>query len=323
MQATSAPLHVVLGAGQIGGRVVELLRARGLRVRQVRRTAVGVGPELVAGDIRDLEFARRAAEGAAVVYDCMNPAYHRWPQELLPMARGALHGAQHAGARLVALDCLYMYGRPHGPMREDSPLAPCSKKGELRVQLAELRLAADRRGDVPVAIARASDFFGADLAYAVWSDRFFRRIRAGRKGQVFGDPDLPHAYTDVEDVARALVTLGTSDRGFGHVWHIPTPPAESTRSLARRLGRALGRDIDVTVVPRWLVHTLGLVSPMMREMAEMIYQWEVPFELDDSKFRAAFGWSATPVDASVARVAAWARERYGLAPRPAAAAGRP
>ncbi|PCC75643.1 Nucleoside-diphosphate-sugar epimerase [Nannocystis exedens] len=314
MQATSAPLHVVLGAGQIGGRVVELLRARGLRVRQVRRSAVGVGPELVAGDITDLDFARRAVEGAAVVYDCMNPAYHRWPQELLPMARGALHGARHAGARLVALDCLYMYGRPGGPMREDSPQVPCSKKGELRVKLGELRLAADRRGDVPVAIARASDFFGADLAYAVWNDRFFRRVLAGRKGQMFGDPDLPHAYTYVEDVARALVTLGTSDRGFGHVWHVPTPPAESTRSLTQRLGRALGRDADVTSVPRWLVRTLGLVSPTMREMAEMIYQWEVPFEVDDSKFRAAFGWSATPVDEAVARTAAWARTRYGLAP---------
>ncbi|WAS98915.1 NAD-dependent epimerase/dehydratase family protein [Nannocystis punicea] len=322
MQATSAPLHVVLGAGQIGGRLVELLRARGLRVRQVRRTAVGVGPELVAGDITDLDFARRATEGAAVVYDCMNPAYHRWPQELLPIARGALHGAARAGARLVALDCLYMYGRPNGPMREDSPLAPCSKKGELRVQLAELRLAADRRGDVPVAIARASDFFGADLAYSVWNDRFFRRILAGRRGEVFGDPDLPHAYTDVEDVARALATLGTSDRGFGQVWHIPTPPAESTRGLAQRLGRALGRDVDVTSVPRWLVRALGLASPMMRELAEMMYQWEVPFLVDDAKFRAAFGWSATPVDEAVARTASWARARYGLAPA-AVAPARP
>ncbi|MDC0667421.1 NAD-dependent epimerase/dehydratase family protein [Nannocystis radixulma] len=315
MQAsTTAPLHVVLGAGQIGGRLVELLRARGLRVRQVRRTGGAAGRELVAGDITDLEFARRATEGAAVVYDCMNPAYHRWPQELLPIARGALHGAAHAGARLVALDCLYMYGRPTGPMREDSPNAPCSKKGELRVRLAELRLAADRKGDVPVAIARASDFFGAGLTYSAWNDRFFRRILAGRNGEVFGDPDLPHAYTDVDDVARALATLGASDRAFGQIWHIPTAPAESTRSLARRLARALGRDVDVAGMPRWLVRTMGLFSPMMRELVEMLYQFEVPFEVDDAKFRAAFGWGATSLDDAAARTAAWARAHYGLAP---------
>ena len=62
-------------------------------------------------------------------------------RQMLAIAGGALHGAQQAGARLVALDCLYMYGRPEGPMREDSPLNPCSRKGELRVKLAELRLA--------------------------------------------------------------------------------------------------------------------------------------------------------------------------------------
>lgn len=322
MQVTSAPLHVVLGAGQIGTRLVELLRARGLRVRQVRRTAAAADPDLVTGDITDLDFARRATAGAAVVYDCMNPAYHRWPQELLPIARGALHGAAHAGARLVALDCLYMYGRPTGPLREDTPLRPCSKKGELRVRLAEMRLAADRRGDVPVAIARASDFFGADLPYSVWNPRFFARIFAGRPGEVFGDPDLPHAYTSADDVARALLTLGASDGGFGQIWHIPTPPAESTRALATRLGRALGLDVTVKSVPRWLVRALGLASPMLREMVEMLYQWEVPFVVDDSKFRAAFGWGATPIDDAVARTAAWARARHGQAARPQASAAR-
>ena len=118
-------LHVVLGAGQIGSRVASRLVARGVRVRQVHtgRSAVGPGVEAAAGDITDLEFAAAVTAGAAVVYDCMNPPYHRWPALLLPIARGAVHGAARAGARLVALDCLYMYGRPQGPMREALSLA--------------------------------------------------------------------------------------------------------------------------------------------------------------------------------------------------------
>lgn len=315
MPASTAPLHVVLGAGQIGNRLAALLVGRGHRVRQVRQGGADspvAGVELVRGDITDLAFAEAAARGAAVVYDCMNPPYHRWPELLLPIARGALHGAARAGARLVALDCLYMYGRPAGPMREDSPLAPCSKKGALRVELAELRLSADRRGDARVAIGRASDFFGPDLPYSAWSERFFQRVLAGKPGECMGDPDMPHAYTYADDVARGLLVLGERDEALGRVWHLPTPPAESTRALARRLGRALGRDIDIARVPRLALRVAGLFSPFLREVAEMTYQWEVPFVVDDSRFREAFGVLPTAIDDAVEQTAAWARRRFGL-----------
>jgi nucleoside-diphosphate-sugar epimerase len=309
-------LHVVLGAGQIGSRLAELLLARGHRVRLVKRGAAGAARpnlEWARGDLMELAFAVEATRGAAVVYDCMNPAYHMWPAHLMPMARGALHGAQAAGARLVALDCLYMYGHPDGPMREDSPLRPASKKGALRVELAELRLGADRRGDVRVAIGRASDFFGANLEYSAWSDRFYQRVLAGKPAECVGDPDEKHSYTYAEDVARALVTLGERDEALGSVWHLPTPPAESTRALTERLGRALGLpNITVKHVPRLMLRVGGLFQPVLREMIEMTYQWEMPYVIDDSRFVRTFGQAATPIDVAVAETAAWARRHYQL-----------
>lgn len=310
-------LHVVLGAGQIGPRLVDLLLERGHRVRVVRRGKDVVrrsNVELAAGDVRDLGFAEEATRGAAVVYDCMNPSYHQWPELLLPIARGAVHGATKAGAKLVALDCLYMYGRAKGPMREDSPLTPCSKKGVLRVELAAMRQEAHRRGDLRVAIARASDFIGEDLQQSFWGDRFFARILAGRAGECLGDPDMPHAYTYAGDVARALATLGARAEADGKVWHVPTPPAETTRQIACRFGRALGVDADVKRIPRAVLTALGWFSPILREAREMAYQWEAPFVLDDARFRTTFGWSATPMDAVVARTAAWAAQRFGIVP---------
>jgi nucleoside-diphosphate-sugar epimerase len=315
MSNEQASLHVILGAGQIGARVADLLLARGHRVRVVRKGPAGdLRPlvEQVSGDVTDLGFAERATRGAAVVYDCMNPPYHRWPELLLPIARGALHGAAKAGARLVALDCLYMYGRPTERLHEGSPLAPCSKKGALRVALAEERLGAFRRGEVRVAIGRASDFFGPDLPFSAWNSRFFERIAAGKPGECMGDPDMPHSYTYAPDVARALVKLGERDEALGHVWHLPTPAAESTRVLAGRVGRALGVRVEVARVPRLVLRAVGLFSPFMREVAEMAYQWDVPFVIDDSRFRAAFGQEPTPIDEAVAATAAWARERFAF-----------
>lgn len=256
----------------------------------------------------------------------LDPQYHQWPRLLLALGRGSLHGATRAGARLVALDCLYALGAPDAPMREDTLHAPRSKKGELRVALEQLRTDAARRGDLSLAIGRASDFFGPELAYSAWSERFFTRIYAGKAAECMGDPDVPHAYNFADDVARALVTLGEDPRalgvhgrdGFSSIWHLPTAPAESTRQLAARVGRALNLEARVARVPRWLIKTAALFSPFMRELAEMTYQWDVPFLVDDSRFVTTFGQPATPLAESAAVTAAWAAQRFG-APAPAEA----
>ena len=320
MNNDSTPsLHVVCGAGQIGTQLADLLLALGHRVRIVRRGEPGPSRknlEWVRGDLTDLRFAEQVARGAAVVYDVMNPLYHQWPELLLPMGRGAVIAAASAGAKLVALDCLYMYGQPSGPMNEDAPLTPSSNKGRLRVELAEMRLDAHARGKVEVAIGRASDFFGPGIVMAVFGERFFGRVFAGKAGECFGDPDLPHSYTYGPDVASALVTLGEHEKAFGKVWHLPTPPAESTRELATRIGDALGREIPLTRIPDLLLSAMGIFSPLMREMGEMTYQWKVPFVIDDTRFREAFGVLPTSIDEAAQATARWALARFGATASP-------
>ena len=304
METKNAPLHLVLGAGQIGTRVASLLLDRGHRVRLVKRGPAGAARprlEWVAGDITDHGFAGSVAQGAAVVYDCLNPLYHQWHDTLFPLAGGALQAARRAGARLVALDCLYMYGRPSGPLREDSPLVPCSVEGELRVRLAELRLSAHRAGDVRVSIGRASDFFGADLPYSAFSDRFYQRVLAGKPAECMGDP--PAALVQLRRRRRAHARPPRRARARrSPPCGLPTNAAESTRALVERLGRALDREIAVARVPKLMLRAAGVLSPFLREVVKMTYQWEVPFVHDDSRFRAAFGM---PVDESVAATAAW------------------
>src|SRR5262249_26565479 len=127
-------LQLVLGAGQIGSLVAEQLHERGHRVRVGKRSPGGDARfENISLDLRDAEAVARAAEGATVVYNCTNPLYHQWPELLLPMVKGSATGAAKAGARLVVLDNLYMYG-DNSRMHEEQPMAPVSKKGELRKQ---------------------------------------------------------------------------------------------------------------------------------------------------------------------------------------------
>ncbi len=308
-----APLHVIAGAGQIGPMVARRLLARGLRVRMLRRGPVvdpPAGVEVVRADASDPAAAIEAMRGASVVYHCANPRYHRWPAELAPLARGILAGAAAAGARLVVLDNLYMYGAPAGGrMAEDTPVAPCSRKGTLRAQVAAELLAAGARGEVPVAIARAADFFGPGCANSLLGDRMWKRLLADRPVEVLGDPDQLHSYSYTGDVAGGLVTLGLAgdDAAVRGVWHLPAPPAESTRAWIERFAGAVGTRPRMARLSPLLLRAAGLFIPEARELPEMIYQWNAPFVLDDRRFRAAFGVGHTPVEEAVAATVAWVR----------------
>lgn len=309
----SPPLHVVFGAGQIGRRLAAELLDRGLRVRLVQRGAPRPARDGLAwhrADATDAAAAAEAARGAAVVYDCTNPAaYHRWDTLLLPLKRGVREAAARAGARLVVLDNLYMYGRPPSgaPFDEDTPLAPCSRKGELRALLARELLEAHARGDVRATSGRASDFFGPGVGNALLGERFAARVLAGKPLEMGGDPDLPHAYSYAPDVARGLAALGADAAADGRVWHLPVAWTGTTRALVTEVAAALGRAGAVRSAPDWLLRVLGLLDPAIGAAAEMTYQWKVPYVPDDRRFRAAFGVEPTTPERAVAETAAWIR----------------
>lgn len=282
-------------------------------MRVVRKSQGGAvpGAELVTADVRDADAVARVTAGATAVYHCVNPLYFQWPELLLPMTRGIVEGTARSGAKLVVLDNLYMYGDTTR-MAPDTKPSPRSKKGALRVEAANLMLEADRRGDLRVAIGRAADFFGprAPLG-AIFGERFYRRVLAGKAGECLGDPDMPHSYSYTPDVAAGLVALGTSDaRG---VYMLPVQPAESTRAVIGRFYRALGEDLGVSRAPTWVLRAMGVFSPVVREVVEMVYQWEQPYVVDDARIRDELGLAPTPWDDAIATTVAWARRTYAPA----------
>jgi len=329
--SSTAPLHVIAGAGQIGPMIADRLLARGYRVRMIRRGAfsdVPAGVETVSASVADPAAAAEAMRGASVVYHCANPRYHRWAQELVPLARGITEGAAENGARLVVLDNLYMYRVPaNGRLAEDTPVDPVSRKGALRAEAAAVMLEAHKRGDVPVTIGRASDFFGPNCATSFWGDRLWAKLYSRKSVEIVGDPDQPHTYSYGPDVADALVTLGLADPMrsanadvYGRVWHLPALPAESTLTWLTRFANAIGSEPKFMRLSPFLLRIAGLFIPEAGEMPEMIYQWRTPFILDDTQFRRRFGATPTPLLDAVAATVAWARARHGGDARARAAA---
>ena len=306
--------HVVLGTGQVGCALAACLAGRGLAVRAVSRhrpAELAGGIEWRAADVADPGAAADAATGAAVVYQCLNAPYAQWPELFPPLQRGALAAAERAGALLVTLENLYGYGSAGGtPMTEDLPLAATTVKGRTRAAMTGELLAAAAAGRVRIAIGRASDFFGAGVTEgSVLGRRVFGNALAGRRADFIGDPGLPHTYSYVPDIAAGLATLGTDPRAAGQVWHLPGPPTVTTRALLDLTAAEVGHPVAIRSVSRRALRALGLVSPMMRELAEMAYQFEEPFILDTARYEATFGPAGTPLAAAVAATIAWYRTR--------------
>jgi nucleoside-diphosphate-sugar epimerase len=309
-------LHVLFGGGQVGQPLARILLGRGKRVRIVKRSAGGVpdGVELVQGDAKDPKMCTEAARGASTVYHLMNPPYYaRIWAELLPMyMENLIAAAGRNGARLVVLDNVYMLGRPDGkPFDEDTPLRPCSRKGEVRARVSERMWEAHRRGDVLVTTGRASDFYGPGGTLTHVGDQFWRPVIAGKRGRVLVDPDAIHTYHYISDVAASLATLGLAgDDAYGRPWMLPCAPAEPLRALVARFSRALGREIRLMTMPRTVVKILALVVPFLREIDEMLYQWEEPFVINDGRFRERFKQVPEDVERAATDTVEWAKVHY-------------
>ena len=311
-------MHVIFGAGQVGALLAAKLVEDGHRVRVVRRShgEIAAGAELLPGDALDPGFCARACEGAEVVYHCMNPPYDAaaWAEVVPRLMDNLIAAAGGAGARLVVLDNLYMLGRPNGrPMNEDTPVNPCSRKGEIRARAAERLLDAHRKGQVVAVAGRASDFYGPRGTLTYLGDFFWKRALAGKEVWLPVDPDAVHTYHYIPDVAAGLAQLGRAHPdALGRAWMLPCQPAGSLRDLVARCAHALGVPIHVSRIPKVALRAIGPFVPLVREMNEMLYQWDEPFVVDDRRYRERFSPKLVAAETAARATVVWAQQNYGV-----------
>ncbi len=311
-------LHVVFGAGQVGVILAELLIASGKRVRLVKRnnSSVPATSELMIGDATDAAFCIKACIGAKVVYHCINPEYSAkaWGMMLQPIMNNLIAAAGSIGARLVVLDNLYILGRTGGKsMNEETQTNPCSKKGEVRARVAESLLDAHRQGKVQAVCGRAADFYGPRGTLTLFGDYFWKPVLSGKAAMTPANLDVVHTYHYIPDVAQGLAALGSADDSIisaQPIWMLPCQPAVTTREMGKRFEPFLGRSVNMKAMPGWLLKSLGMFMPIMRELGEMTYQWDEPFIVDDSRFRENFNDRPASVDEAAKTTVEWARSKY-------------
>jgi nucleoside-diphosphate-sugar epimerase len=292
----STTAQVVVGAGAVGTATARLLADRGHPVRLVTRS--GGGPEhplieRVAADASDADRLTTITTGAATLYNCANPAYHRWATDWPPLAAAMLVAAERTGAVLATTSNLYGYGPATMPMTEQTPLAATLTKGRVRAEMWQAALSAHQAGRARVTEVRGSDYLGPTDQSVLYS-RAVPAALAGRTARVLGDPDAAHTWTYPPDVARLLVTVAADERGWGRAWHVPSQDPRSARQVVADFCRAAGvPDVAVARIPSWVIRVGGVFSPLLRQLPEVAYQHDRPFVMDSSAARNAFGLEPT------------------------------
>ncbi len=293
----------ILGAGgAISDELVKRLAARGQPFRLVSRRvheAEGAADasEVVAADISDRDQAIRAVAGSSVVYLLVGLKYdHNVWAELWPrIMANTIDACKRAGARLIFFDNVYMYGRVDGPMTEETPFNPRSKKGEVRARVARTLIDAWQSGSITSMIARCADFYGPGARTGIPNVTVFDLLARGRRAMWFANCRMPHSFTYTPDAGEALVRLAETDSAWNQTWHMPTAPnpptGEQFVEMAAKEFRAQPKCRSVWPLTMRLV---GLVNPVVGELREMVYQYDSPYIFDSSKYAKAFGFTGTP-----------------------------
>jgi nucleoside-diphosphate-sugar epimerase len=292
--------HVVVGSGPVGTATARELAHQHQEVVLVSRSGRGeplAGVRRLTLDVTDLEALTSLAQGAAALYNCVNPpSCDVWPTWWPPVAQAFLDTVERTGAVLATASCLYAYGPTDAPMVEGQADAARGPKGRLRARMWAEARAAHEAGRLRAVEVRGSDYLGPGVRDAHVPVVVPRALR-GRKVRVFGAAHLPHSFTDVRDMARTLVVVAGRPEAHGRVWHAPTNPARTQAETAGDVCRAAGRvPVPVGTWPAVMLGAGGVVVPFLREMRETVHQFQRPYVLDSSAARRELGLVPTPWD---------------------------
>jgi nucleoside-diphosphate-sugar epimerase len=291
--------HLIVGAGPVGSHVAALLAERGSHVVVASRSGRGTGidgVEHLALDASDADALSRAAEGTDYLYNCANPAdYTQWERVWPPLAASLLSAAERSGAVYAITGTLYPYGPVAVPLSEDLPDAATDHKGRLRARMWADAKAAHDAGRLRAVEIRGSDYMGRGVGGNGHISRLVPDALRGKRVTMMGRTDQPHTFTDVADAARTLVAAAEDPGAHGRVWHVPSNrPVTQAQALTDVLASVGGPPVKISALRGAAMSAVALASPFMREMREILYQWERPYVLDDSAARARFGITPTP-----------------------------
>lgn len=282
------------GGGSIGADLAHDLANYTDKVRIVSRNPkkVNESDELMPADLTKREEVFKAVEGSEVTYVTIGFEYNIkvWRQKWPSFMQNVIEACKQYRSKLVFFDNIYMYDKDYlGNMTEETPVNPGSKKGKVRAEVAKMITDEFGKGRLKALIARSADFYGPANNNSVLIVTVFTNLKMGKPANWFARTDRIHNYTYTPDAAKATALLGNTPDAFDQVWHLPTDNVKLTgRQWIELIAKELHTKPRYMVIRTWMLGIMGLFMPVMKELKEMIYQYDRDYFFNSSKFEKKF-----------------------------------
>ena len=305
-------MQTILGSGgAIGRELAKALKEFTDEIRLVSRNPEKVNPtdELFSADLLNPAEVNKAVKGSSVVYVTVGFPYNLkvWQENWPRFTRNVVDACIENNCKLVFFDNIYMYDPDFlDGMTEETHVKPISKKGKVRAEIADMIMSKVKEGKLKAIIARSADFYGPDIQNtSMLTETVFNPLSKGKKANWMSSVNFKHSFTYTPDAGKATAFLGNTEDAFNQVWHLPTAPDPFTgKKWMEEIAKELGVNLKYQVASKFLIKIMGLFVPILKEMPEMMYQYDRNYEFNSKKFEHNFDMKPTPYAEGIKEIVA-------------------
>jgi UDP-glucose 4-epimerase len=257
------------GAGFVGGALTRRLIEAGARVTVLddlftgQAETVPTGAQLIRGSVTDRQLVDELVAANSLVFhlaarnivaSTANP--HDDFETNIGGTLNILLAARRSPVdRIVYTSSASVYGNPRSiPINEDDQLVLLSPYAVSKLGGENYCTAFYESYGLPTACVRYSNVYGPgqrpDNPYCGVVSKFLADVHAGRPVSVHGDGEQTRDYTFVDDAVEATMLAAIHPRAEGEVFNVGTGIETSVNGLAREIGVALAKPVDVRHIDR-------------------------------------------------------------------------
>ncbi len=301
-------MQVILGSGgAIGNDLAKELKKYTDKIRLASRNPkkINTDDELVICNLLNQNDVESAVKGCGVAFLTAGLQYNlkTWQNQWPVVMKNAILACKKHNVKLVFFDNIYMYNpNSLNRMTEETEVQPVSKKGKVRVEIAQMIFNEISAGTLNAQIVRSADFYGPGIKNSVFNEMVVKNLKAGKKANWFCSLNHLHNFTFTPDAAKATALLGNTESAFGQNWHLPTAAPLTGKQWIEKVANELGVKPKTQIASKFIIQAMGHFNPTMKEFIEMLYQYDHDYYFDSSKFEKIFGLKPTPIDDAIKQI---------------------
>lgn len=232
------------------------------------------------GDAFNPHELSNAAAGVDIIFYAVSFPYSEWAAKHPQCLDIALEVAARKKAKVVLINNVYVYGKQNkGKVTEDAEKNPYTKKGHIRLEM-EKRLT---ESSVPTLNLYMPDFYGPNAENTI-VNAVLKSVLQNKKARFVGSTKVPREFLYTMDAAKAMIELAQRPDAYNQSWNIPSAHLITGEELFAIIREAAEYKKTIRPITKEMIRFMGLFSPAMKEIVEIMDLTENPVVLSGEKY---------------------------------------